>query len=136
MADKVVIEQAEAEFDSFVEKMDLDLSTDDMDAEDLTQFNKQKRRILQQIVKGNLTFTEEGEPVYTPHRTPNFDGSITFYEPTGAVIMMMDKKKTGHDVGKMDAIIGAMTKQNAVVFSKLTGTDYKICTAIAALFLD
>ena len=132
----IITEQAENEFDSFVEKMDLDLNTDHMDAEDFTQFQKQKRRIVQAIENGHLIINDDGEPIYTPHRTEGYTDAIHFYEPTGAVIMMMDKKKAGQDVAKMHAIIGAMTKQNAVVFSKLTGSDYKICTAIAALFLD
>lgn len=136
MSENIVAkEQAELEFDSFAEKMDLDLDTNDMDAEDLTQFNKQKKRIIQAIMNGHLTFTDNGEPVYAPHRTEDIK-PITFYEPTGAVLMMMDKKKAGQDVAKMYAIAGAMTKENAVVFSKLTGIDYKICMAIVALFLD
>ncbi len=132
----VVKEQAQAEFDQFVEKMDLDLDTEDMDPEDLTQFNKQKKRILTEIIRGNMTINENGEPVYTPHRTPSATDPITFYEPDGAVLLMMDKKKAGQDVGKMYAIMGAMTHQNAAIFSKLKGTDYKVCSAIASLFLD
>ncbi len=132
----VVKEQAQADFDQFVEKMDLDLDTEDMDPEDRTQFEKQQKKILKEIMRGNLVINDNGEPVYTPHRTDGVTDPITFYEPNGAVLLMMDKKKAGQDVGKMYAIIGAMTHQNAAIFSKLKGTDYKVCSAIASLFLD
>jgi hypothetical protein len=133
---KVVKEQAQAEFDQFVKKMDLDLETSDMDQEDLTQFEKQKNKVLREIMRGNLIINDNGEPVYTPHRTSALSEPITFYEPDCAVILMMDKKKTGQDVGKMYALMGAMTHQSAAMFSKLKGTDYKVCSAIASLFLD
>ena len=75
--------------------------------------------------------------MFRPHRSPKLeDTTITFHEPTGAVIMMMDKKKAGQDFAKMHAVMGAMCECDAVTFSRMTGSDYKVCTAIAALFLD
>lgn len=134
---KVVLAVAEAEFDRFVEMMDLDLDTNGMDAEDLTAFNKQKNKIVRAIEKGALVVNEEGEAVYTPqNRKSKHQEAITFHERTGASLMAMDGKKKNHDVTKTYAVMGDMCKVHPNVFAGLVGIDVKICEAIFALLMD
>lgn len=134
---KVATEVAEAEFDRFVEAMDLDLDTAGMDAEDLTQHNKLKARIIRAVEKGTLVFNEDGEAVYTPqHRRSKHNDPITFHERTGASLMAMDGKKKGHDVAKTYAVLADMCKVHPSVFAGLVGSDVKICEALFALLMD
>ena len=133
----VALEVAEAEFDRFADKMDLDLDTSLMDAEDLGQFAKQKRRILRAMERGDLTVNEGGEAVYTPSnaRSKHSD-PITFHERTGASLMAMDGKKKGHDVAKTYAVMSDMCRVHPNVFAGLAGNDAKVCEALFALLMD
>lgn len=134
---KVNAEMAEVEFDRFVDAMDLDLDTADMDAEDLTAFNKQKGRILRAIQNGSLIINDNGEAVYTPCRPGSkHKEAITFHERTGASLMAMDGKKKNHDVAKTYAVMADMCKVHQSVFAGLVGTDVKVCEALFALLMD
>jgi len=128
-------EMAEADFDRFIEAMDLDVDPAFMDDEDRTAFEKQKRRIIKAMMIGTLIINDNGEAVYTPHRSDIKD-PITFHERTGASLMAMDNKKKNQDVAKTYAVMGSMTKTHPGVFSKLKGTDIKVCEAIFALLMD
>lgn len=137
MTDKIALEVAEAEFDRFVELMDLDLDTADMDAEDLTGFNKQKNRIIRAIQRGHLIVNEKGEAVYTPFNPASkHKEEITFHERTGASLMAMDGKKKNHDVAKTYAIMGDMCKLHQNIFAGLVGSDIKTCEALFSLLMD
>ena len=134
MIDKVAREVAEAEFSRFVELMDLDISSDDLDEEDKAEVKQQREKILDAIIKGNLTINDVGEPTFTPARTKGAE-AITFYEPTGASLMAMDRKKKAEDIGKLYAAMGDITKTHAGLFSKMKMQDLKVCMAITTLFL-
>jgi hypothetical protein len=134
MSDKIAKEVAEQEFNRFVECMDLDVEPADMDEDDRKGFDMQKRRIISAIEAGALTINDQGEPTYTPQRTKDAE-PITFYEPTGASLMAMDRRKKNEDVGKMYAIMGDITKTHANTFSKMKMADLKVCQAITTLFL-
>jgi len=131
----VAPEMAEAEFDRFVDEMDLDVDTSVMDEEDRTSFDKQKRRIIKAMVNGSLIINENGEAVYAPQRS-DIDSLITFHERTGASLMAMDNKKKNHDVAKTYAVMASMTKEHPGIFAKLKGTDIKVCEALYALLMD
>lgn len=134
MTDKVAKEVAEQEFARFVECMDLDVDTAGMDDDDRRGFAQQKDRIIAAIQSGALTVSDSGEPTFTPQRTKDAD-AITFYEPTGASLMAMDRKKKTEDIGKLYAAMGDMTRTHANTFSKMKMADLKVCMAIATLFL-
>jgi len=134
---EVALEVAQAEFERFVEEMDLDVDTADMDVYDITAFNKLKRRIIKAICRGALVINENGEAVYTPSNSnSNYREPITFHERTGATTMAMDGKKKGHDVAKGYAVMAAVTKLHPGVFAGLAGEDIKTCEAIFALLMD
>lgn len=137
MSNVVDKETAEVEFDRFVDAMDLDLDTVDMDAEDLTGFIKQKSRVINAIQKGALVINDEGEAVYTPRNAKSkYQEAITFHERTGASLMAMDGKKKGYDVAKTYAVLADMCKVHPSVFAGLVGADVKVCEALFALLMD
>jgi len=134
---KVDSKVAEAEFERFVERMDLDLDTADMDVEDLTQFTRQKKRILRAIECGALAVNDDGEAVYTPQNPKSkYQEAITFHERTGASLMAMDGKKKGHDMAKTYAIMADMCGVHQKVFAGLVGSDVKVCEALFALLME
>ena len=135
MSEQVIAtEVAEAEFLRFVEEMDLDVDEKHMSAEELDAFRGQKRKLILAMEAGRLVIDEKGQPVYTPQLGDT--KSITFYEPDGAVLMSMDKKKAGENVAKTYATMGAMTKTSAERFANMRGRDLKVCQALYLLFLD
>lgn len=137
MSDKIALEIAEAEFDRFVECMDLDVDPATMDQEDLTAFKKQKSRIIRAVQAGSLVFNENGEAVYTPsHPNSKYKECITFKERTGASLMAMDGKKKGHDIAKTYAVMADMCGVHPNVFAGLVGGDGKVCEAIFTLLMD
>lgn len=134
---KVGVEVAEQEFDRWVEAMDLDLDTAAMDAEDLTAFNKQKRRLIKAMRRGSLVINENGEAEFTPQNenTRNKD-TLTFHERTGASLMAMDGKKKGHDAAKTYAIMADICKTHPSTFAGMVGEDVKVCEALFAFLMD
>lgn len=137
MNDLIDREVAELEFERFVEAMDLDFDESLMDADDLSQFNKQKYRVIRAIESSALVINEDGEAVYTPqNRKSKYQNPITFHERTGASLMAMDSKKKNQDMAKTYAIMADMCKVPQSVFSGLVGIDGKVCEAIYTLLMD
>lgn len=127
-------EVAEQEFMRFVEKMDLDIEPEMLNDEDKAALILNRRRFMRAIKAGSLVVDEDGIPTFTPVKSEN-KNPITFYEPTGASLMAMDRKKEGADVGKMFAIMSDFTKQNQAVFAGLLTSDLNVCMAISTLYL-
>ena len=137
MTDKIAPDAAEAEFDRFVDCMDLDLDTAGMDAEDLTAFTKQRNRILRAISRGSLVINDNGEAVLTPQNPKSKHADpITFHERTGASLMAADGKKKNQDAAKTYAVMADMCKVHPSVFAGLVGTDVKVCEALFAVLMD
>ena len=134
MTDKISREVAVMEFDRFVECMDLDLNPSEMDVEDKRDYAQQRDKIVDAISRGSVTVNDNGEPTFTPRRTADAP-PITFYEPTGASLMAMDRKKKTEDIGKLYASMADMSKTHSNTFAKMKMSDLKICMAIATLFL-
>ncbi len=137
MSDKVAKEVAEAEFDRFVDMMDLDFDAADMDADDISSFKKQKTRIIKVIKSGALVINDDGEAVYTPcNPKSKYKEAITFHERSGVSLMAMDGKKKGHEVAKTYAIMANMCGLHPGDFANLVGVDIKVCEALFALLMD
>ena len=127
-------EMAEVEFNRFAEAMDLDVDTATMNAEDLEGYEQQVGRVIRAIQKGSLVINDNGEPVFTTQRG-EAQRVITFYEPTGASLMAMDKKKKSEDIGKMFSTMADMTKSSDKWFAQMKHPDLKVCLAVTTLFL-
>ena len=131
---KIDTDTAEAEFNRFLESMDLEINPDSFSKEDAESFNTQKGRIIRAIQKGSLVINEGGEPVFTPQRSSNTN-PITFYEPEGSSLMAMDTKGQNAQVGKMYSVMAAMTKESVGRFSNMKVSDLNVCLGVATLFL-
>lgn len=134
MSDTIALEVAEAEFARFVDLMAIDVDESKMSEETLEGFNTQKGRIVRAICNGHLTINDDGEPTFTPQRVKE-QSAITFFEPTGASLMAMDRKKQNEGVGKMFSTMADMTKTSPKTFSKMKVPDLNVCLAITSLFL-
>lgn len=130
---KVEANVAESEFDRFIDSMDLDVKTDALDDDEKKDLSLQKSRVVGAIMIGSLVISEEGEPVFTPRREER--DPLTFYEPTGAALMAMDRKKASQEIAKMFAAMATITRTHSKVFSNMKMSDLKICLAITTLFL-
>jgi len=132
---KIAAEVAAAEFENWLDAMDIYIDESELDADDLAEFKKTKGKIERAIKYGDLTFNDDGEAVYMPfkseHETP-----ITFHERTGASMMATDTKKKGHDGAKTYAMMADMTRTHSSVFSKMKGADIKLCEALFQLLMD
>lgn len=127
-------ETAEAEFNRFAEMMDLDLDVTTMDEDDKRGFESQKSKVVNAIQSGALVINDQGEPVFTPQSLDDAE-PITFYEPTGATFMAMDKRKKNEDMGKMMSMLGDATKTHPSTFSRMKNRDFRVCQALLSLFL-
>lgn len=132
--EKVARDAAQADFDRFIQKMDLDVEPEGMDDEDLQAFKSAERVMSRAIRNGRLAINEQGEPIYTPVMGVTKD-PIIFHEPKGSTYSAMDQKKKGHDISKMFASMAEMTQTSAVTFEKMFARDLKVCQAIVTLFL-
>lgn len=129
--DKVATEMCEAEFDRFVQKMDLDFDKSKMDDEDKAGFKRFHDIIIRAMETGALVINEKGEPVFTPS-----DGKpITFHEPTGADRMAADTKQAGHNNRRTLAVIASMTGESIPRFAEMKQRDLKVVEVLYQLFM-
>jgi hypothetical protein len=127
----VALEVAEAEFDRFLESMDLEVDFSTMDEDDRKSFESNKRKFTRAVQRGQLCVNEKGEPVYKP-----ISGDvITFHEPTGATLMALDTVKKGADVQKSFAAMAEMTKTPRSVYAQMPQRDLAVCQSVFVLFL-
>lgn len=126
-----------AEFDRFEEAMDLDFNIQDMTEDDLSTFNRKKRRIIRAVMRGFMVFNDDGEAIYTPNnKSSKYKEPITFHQRSGKSTMAMDSIKKGQDMHKTYAVMGEMCKVPPNVFAGLVGTDIKVCEDIFVLLMD
>ncbi len=133
--EKVSIDVAEADWERFLEAMDLKDKTENprLDDDDKKGLLEVKQIVIDAIRKGSLAINDKGQPVFTP-RVGNTE-RVTFYEPTGAELMAMDRVKVGHSVARQNALMGALTQTSPVRFAGMALRDYRVCQAIVTLFL-
>lgn len=132
--EKVNFETAEQEFIRFAEIMDIDIDTEKMSEGDLESFEENKNILVKAIQKGSLVINENGEPVYTPRRGKD-QVPLTFHEPTGEVMMALDKGTVNQNVLKLFDAMGRMTKTSKHKFLNMSASDIKVCRTIAIFFL-
>lgn len=114
---------AQAEFERFLEFYDLEVP-DDEAAREL---------VLKHIMLGAIEIDDTATLTFNTRREPS--KSITFREPTGAVLMAMDKRKSNEDIAKTYVAMAEMTSEPAKVFSEMKISDLKVCLAVFTLFL-
>lgn len=137
MTDVIAKDIAEQTFGEWAEAMDLDVDPAHMDEEDVRAFERQKNRIMQAFMCGDLTLNDNSEAVYTPsHPSTKHKEPITFRERTGASLMATDQHKQGRSVAKMYAMLADMTGVHQKAFAGMVGRDIKLVEALFALLMD
>lgn len=131
---KVSKEVAEAEFQKFIDLMDIDANPELMDEDDAKGFTTNKDRFIRGVMRGKVSVNENGEPELRTSRTENVE-KLVFFEPSAATLMAMDRKKSGQSMAKMLSLMDDLTKSPAGTCSKLVGDDYKIAMAVTTIFL-
>jgi hypothetical protein len=132
MSGSVASEVLEAEFNRFVEAMDLDVDPKGLDDDDKAALASAKRTVMRDLERGKLVIDADGQPVFTPS---DGKGEITFREPNGGAIMAVDQKKQSHGVARQYALIAGLTGENQERFAKMPSRDLKLCNALVVLFL-
>lgn len=127
-------DMAFSEFERFTTAMDLDVDIAEMDQDDVKTFKEVRDQLIKSMMRGNLVIDEKGQPVFTPSGMPEAN-ALTFHEPTGGTLMSMDRRKVGEDISKMVIVMTEMCKTTDKVFSSMPNRDFKVCSAIVAVFL-
>jgi hypothetical protein len=131
---KVALEVCEDDFERFLQAMDLKEKTENLDEDDKKGLSDHKKVIIGAMQKGTLAIDEAGQPVFTPSG-PDSSQRFIFREPRGVDLMELDRVQSGHNVGRMNVLMGSMTRTHAKAFAALPLRDYRVCSAIVALFL-
>jgi hypothetical protein len=127
-------EVAESELRRFMASMRIVISTEGMDAEDRTQLDLNKRRIINAILDGRLEIDKDGVPVYTP-RDSEDKSPIRFPRPKGKDLMQSDLLKPNHTVTKSFRIIASATGESDERYRDMELTDVVVCQAIGLLYM-
>jgi hypothetical protein len=125
---------AESELRRFMTSMRLVISMKGMDAEDRTQLDLSKRRIINAILDGRLVIDQGGIPIYTP-RDSEDKTPIRFPRPKGADFMEADLIKKNHDVTKSFAIMAASSHESIERYGAMESTDLFVCQSIVGLYM-
>lgn len=123
-------ETASNEFDRWARAMKLRLNRvrNENDKRDLEE---DRAALIDLIMEGTAVVNERGQMLYNRE-----DGDpLTFYRPRGQEIAEMDRKKSTDDIGKMHALIGAVTRTSPKTASTLYSNELLDCSMIVGLFL-
>lgn len=133
IAPKISREVAEEEFDNFAEAWDIENDTASMTEEDLASYNKQKRAVVNAMMKGYVTIDDEANLI---HKLRSPIGDITelkYSIPTGEVYTAISKAKKNSNL--IFVTLSKMTGKHSSVFDKMNGLDAKFAVGVATLFL-
>lgn len=133
---KLSVEAANAEFERFAESMDLDLDIQDMDEDEVAQFEKHKRIFCKALTTGHCEMNDAAEPTVVLKKAVGSTKSLTFKEPTGASFLALDRGKKDQAISKMYHMMSVLCDCDPSVFSKMAQRDLKVCQSIALIFLD
>lgn len=131
---KVSWEMAEDELERFIDAMDLDLDTADMDDNDKAVMINARGRMIRAIERGTLVITSEGMAEYHPVKMDDLK-PILFHELDGAALLAIDKRKATAQVSQMFTMMAQMCKVSPSYIGKLKGIDLKVCQDITVLLM-
>lgn len=131
MGDVLDRESAEAEFDRFVDSMNIDMDVTGIDENDKRDLLKDRAVVLRSLQKGTLVIDDSGFPIFTTMENEE----IHFRYMTGQMLSAMDYAKKDHSVGKMYKSMAAATKKTEAFFNGMNLADVKVCMSIWNLFL-
>ena len=127
---KVEAEVAVAEFERWADVFEIDISTSDLDPEELKAFDGFKAKFIKRIETGALTVDEDGVIEFSPRGD---DGDpLRFDEPTGALLSARQKNDT--DIQAARRVLAAWAGVPAKRFADMKLRDFNFCSELLAFF--
>lgn len=124
-------ETATADFDRFVEAMDLRLYRETMDQNERRDVNDDIDVLIWEIMHGILTVNDDGEIVLHPKK----HDPITFRAPMASGMAAMDRLKEHQKIGQMYALVAEICDAPAsAIKHRLTQHEFDTCVRIYGLF--
>ena len=131
--ERVALEVAEAEFERFIDAMDLMVRTKRLKGDARTAYEDNKETFIGAIQRNTLVVDPDGAPVFTP--VSDNKGPIKFAEPDGETLIATDSAGEGNNITKLYRVVARMTGQPEERLRKLKQRDSVVLTAIVGLFL-
>lgn len=91
-----------------------------------------KAKLLPSIRRGHLVVNDNGDPVYTPP-VPGAP-TLTFGMPYGANFVELDAESGEHHTTQR--AVASLCGVEVSVIAKLQGPDWRVCGALAGLFMN
>lgn len=132
---KIDRETANDLFSNFCEDWELDCDESGMTQDDKIDFDSQKAKIVNAVMKGRLVYENEILTYTVSSKSSDAGKEIEIKRPLGAAYMEMDRFKEREGVHKTYAVLAYMTGQPSSFFAKLDGIDLKPFMAVVTLFL-
>lgn len=131
MSEVVSPEVAQADIERVVSALELDISQENLNDDEKKSASSTLAALTRAIVSGKMSVDEEARIVL---HAPS--GNLVFNHPTGATFMAMDRRKDHEKMSKMVAVMSSLTGKEAVFFSKMRASDFKLCSEVVSLFLS
>ena len=132
---KIDRETANDLFTNFCEDWEIDCDEAGMSQDDKIDFNSQKAKIVNAVMKGRLVYENEILTYTVSSKSSDAGKEIKIKRPLGAAYMEMDRYKDREGFHKTYAVLASMVGQSTSFFSKLDGIDLKPFMAVVTLFL-
>ncbi len=128
-------EVAEADFERFCNRHDLRLQPGKFEPEAAQMWSEQREILLEEMMEGKLTVTDDGLLVYQPRSESFKSASLTFKELSYEFLEETDKyaKEGIHKRNRMLLAYMTGNPNNAAMFYHMGKRDYLVCTAILVI---
>ncbi len=131
----VVREVAEQEFDRWADAWRIDTDIGHMDGEDTQDFENEKHKIINNIVRGYAAVNEEGNIVYKLSEPVGSLEEIELKRPRGRAWIASDKPKLNRNAAKTIHLIADAIGQIPAIIKRMDGIDVKFLFSVYNLFL-
>jgi hypothetical protein len=127
---KVSNDVAQQEFERWAEAFEIDITTNDLDDEELKAFEAFKNKFIKRVEKGALTVDEYGVVEFTPRG--DSEDPLKFDEPTGSLLSARQKNDT--DIQAARRVLAAWAGVPPKRFADMTLRDFNFCSELLAFF--
>ncbi len=127
---KVASDVAQQEFERWAEVFEIDITTNDLDPEELKAFEAFKSKFIKRVESGALTVDEDGVIEFTPRG--DSEEPLKFDEPTGSLLSARQKNDT--DIQAARRVLAAWASVPPKRFADMKLRDFNFCSELLAFF--
>jgi len=127
---KVATDVAQQEFERWAEVFEIDITTNDLDDEELKAFEAFKSKFIKRVESGALTVDEDGVIEFTPRG--DSEEPLKFDEPTGSLLSARQKNDT--DIQAARRVLAAWAGVSPKRFADMKLRDFNFCSELLAFF--